>query len=53
MKAWRVVFLYFLVLDAVAQHVTSLEEELADSIFGEFPLQTSRTFAVTHTYVQN
>lgn len=53
MKAWRVVFLYFLVLDALVQHVTSLEEELADSIFGEFPLQTSHTFAVTHNSVQN
>lgn len=36
MKAWRVGFLYFLVLSAAVQYVTSLEEELADSIFGEF-----------------
>ncbi|KAM9357748.1 lipoprotein lipase [Symphorus nematophorus] len=34
MKAWKVVFLYFLVLNV--QNVTSLEEELADSIFGNF-----------------
>ncbi|KAK5870225.1 hypothetical protein PBY51_024878 [Eleginops maclovinus] len=36
MKAWRVRFLYFLVLNAAVQYVTSLEEELSDSIFGNF-----------------
>lgn len=35
MKAWQVRFLYFVVLNAA---VTSLEEELSDSIFGELPL---------------
>ncbi|KAE8294210.1 Lipoprotein lipase [Larimichthys crocea] len=36
MKAWQTRFLYFLVLNAAVQYVTSLEEELADSIFGNF-----------------
>ncbi|KAM6938227.1 lipoprotein lipase [Lycodopsis pacificus] len=36
MKAWRVRFLYFLVLNAAVQYVTSLEEELTDSIFDNF-----------------
>lgn len=36
MKAWQVRFLYFLVLNAAVQYVTSLEEELTDSIFGNF-----------------
>uniref|UniRef100_A0A3B4AR93 triacylglycerol lipase n=1 Tax=Periophthalmus magnuspinnatus TaxID=409849 RepID=A0A3B4AR93_9GOBI len=36
MKTWRVRFLYFLVLIAAVRYVTSLEEELADSIFGNF-----------------
>ncbi|KAF3834812.1 hypothetical protein F7725_027370, partial [Dissostichus mawsoni] len=36
MKAWRVRFLYFLVLNAAVQYVTSLEEERSDSIFGNF-----------------
>uniref|UniRef100_A0A672ZZI2 triacylglycerol lipase n=1 Tax=Sphaeramia orbicularis TaxID=375764 RepID=A0A672ZZI2_9TELE len=36
MKAWRVRFLYFVVLSACVQYVTSLEEELSDSIFGNF-----------------
>nr|XP_020494656.1 lipoprotein lipase-like [Labrus bergylta] len=36
MKAWRVRFLYFLVLNAAVQYVTSLEEELANSISGSF-----------------
>lgn len=39
MKAWQVRFLYFLVLNAAVQYVTSLEEELTDSILGEFPVQ--------------
>uniref|UniRef100_UPI0037E8D38C lipoprotein lipase n=1 Tax=Semicossyphus pulcher TaxID=241346 RepID=UPI0037E8D38C len=34
MKAWRVRFLFFLVLNAAVQYVTSLEEELANSISG-------------------
>lgn len=38
MKAWRLRFLYFLVLNAAVQYVTSLEEELSDSIFGELPV---------------
>lgn len=36
MRAWRVRFLYFLVLNAAVQYVTSLEEELTNSIFGNF-----------------
>ncbi|KAM9848628.1 lipoprotein lipase [Aulostomus maculatus] len=36
MKAWQVRCLYFLVLNAAVQYVTSLEEELADSILGNF-----------------
>ena len=48
MKAWRVRFLYFLVLNAAVQYVTSLEEELSDSIFGELPVLTSSTFTLTH-----
>lgn len=44
MKAWQVVCAYFLVLNAAVQNVTSLEEELADSIFGEF--KTSFTFPI-------
>ncbi|KAI4829125.1 hypothetical protein KUCAC02_023187 [Chaenocephalus aceratus] len=36
MKAWRVRFLYFLVLNAAVQYVTSLEEERSDSILGNF-----------------
>lgn len=35
MRAWKVRFLCFVVLNAAVQNVTSLEEELADSIFGE------------------
>lgn len=38
MNAWRSRFLCFLVLNAAVQSVTSLEEELAGSIFGEFPV---------------
>ena len=38
MKAWRVGFWDFLVLIAAVRNVTSLEEELADSIFGELPV---------------
>lgn len=38
MKAWQIRFLYFLVLNAAVPNVTSLEEELAGSIFGEFPV---------------
>lgn len=38
MKALQVEFLYFLVLNAAVQHVTSLEEKLADSLFGELPV---------------
>lgn len=38
MKAWHIRFLYFLVVNAAVHYVTSLEEELADSIFGEFPV---------------
>lgn len=38
MKAWHIGFLYFLVANAAVRYVTSLEEELADSIFGEFPV---------------
>lgn len=48
MKAWQTRFLYFLVLNAAVQYVTSLEEELADSIFGEFKLQ----LCLTHTHQQ-
>ncbi|XP_041861900.1 lipoprotein lipase [Melanotaenia boesemani] len=36
MRAWKVWFLYVVVLNAAVQRVTSLEEELADSIFGNF-----------------
>ncbi|XP_059923438.1 lipoprotein lipase [Gadus macrocephalus] len=36
MKGWPVRCLYFLVLNAAVQSVTSLEEELSDSIFGNF-----------------
>ncbi|XP_008333524.1 lipoprotein lipase [Cynoglossus semilaevis] len=36
MKAWRIQFLCFLVFGAAVQYVTSVEEELADSIFGNF-----------------
>ncbi|KAM3875874.1 lipoprotein lipase [Diretmus argenteus] len=36
MKGWQVRCLYFLVLNAAVQYVTSLEEELSDSIFGNF-----------------
>lgn len=36
MRAWKVRFLCFVVLNAAVQNVTSLEEELADSIFGNF-----------------
>lgn len=38
MNARRLQFVYFLVLSAAVQYVTSLEEELADSIFGELPV---------------
>ncbi|XP_026201401.1 lipoprotein lipase [Anabas testudineus] len=34
MKACRVPLVYFVVLSAAVQHVTSLEEKLADSVFG-------------------
>lgn len=45
MKAWQRGFLYILVLNAAVRCVTSLEEEIADSIFGEFTLKTkTRTF---------
>lgn len=37
MKAWQIRCLYFLVLNVAVPYVTSLEEKLADSIFGEFP----------------
>lgn len=40
MKAWQRGFLHVLVLNAAVRCVTSLEEELADSIFGEFPVKT-------------
>ncbi|CAI5639785.1 lipoprotein lipase [Oreochromis niloticus] len=36
MRAWKVRFLCFVVLNAAVQNVTSLEEELPDSIFGNF-----------------
>ncbi|XP_013766585.1 lipoprotein lipase [Pundamilia nyererei] len=36
MRAWKVRFLCFVVLNAAVQNVTSLEEELAGSIFGNF-----------------
>ncbi|KAK7889754.1 hypothetical protein WMY93_025314 [Mugilogobius chulae] len=36
MNTWRVRFLYFLTSIAAVQNVTSLEEELTDSIFGNF-----------------
>lgn len=49
MKAWQTRFLYFLVLNAAVQYVTSLEEELADSIFGEFKLQLLHTRSHQHT----
>lgn len=39
MRASQVVFLYFVVLNAAVKNVTSLEEELSDSIFGEFPAE--------------
>lgn len=32
-------FLYFVVLNAAVRYVTSLEEELADSVFGELPVK--------------
>lgn len=35
---WQVGCLYCLVLGTAVRYVTSLEEELADSIFGEFQL---------------
>ena len=37
MTGWPVRCLYFLVLNAAVQSVTSLEEELSDSIFGKLP----------------
>lgn len=37
MKAWHVRFLYFVVSNAAVHFVTPLEEELARSVFGEFP----------------
>lgn len=40
MKAWRIQFLCFLVFGAAVQYVTSVEEELADSIFGELPIRS-------------
>lgn len=43
MRAWKVRFLCFVVLNAAVQNVTSLEEELAGSIFGELSV-TSSTF---------
>ncbi|MEQ2225328.1 hypothetical protein ILYODFUR_016276 [Ilyodon furcidens] len=36
MRAWQLCFLCFVVLDADAQKVTSLEEDLIDSPFGNF-----------------
>ncbi|XP_057696491.1 lipoprotein lipase isoform X1 [Corythoichthys intestinalis] len=36
MKAWRVGFLCLVVLNATVRYVTSLEQELTDSIFGNF-----------------
>ncbi|KAI3368796.1 hypothetical protein L3Q82_025782, partial [Scortum barcoo] len=36
MKAWRAGFLYFVVLSAAVQYVTPLEEELTDSVLGNF-----------------
>lgn len=38
MKAWHERFLCFLVLNAAVRYVTSLEENLADSAFGELPV---------------
>lgn len=35
---WQVGCLYCLALSAAVRYVTSLEEELADSIFGEFQI---------------
>lgn len=42
MRAWQLWFLCFVVLNADAQKVTSLEEDLADAAFGEF------TFTLVH-----
>lgn len=42
MKPWQVQCLYFLVLNAAVQYVTSLEEELSDSIFGKLSTQNGR-----------
>lgn len=50
MNARRLQFVYFLVLSAAVQYVTSLEEELADSIFGELPVWTSSLLSHTPTY---
>ncbi|XP_077390279.1 lipoprotein lipase [Festucalex cinctus] len=36
MKAWRLGFLCLVVLNAAVRYVTSLEQELTDSIFGNF-----------------
>lgn len=43
MKAWLVGFVHFVVLNAAVQYVTCLEEELSDSILGNFldPLKDS------------
>jgi len=51
MKTWRLRFLYFLVLNVAAvPSVTSLEEELTDSIFGESPVQTTHVCAKLRDY---
>ncbi|KAF3690952.1 Lipoprotein lipase [Channa argus] len=39
MKSGQVGFLYFLALNAAVRYVTSLDEELADSFLGNFPLE--------------
>lgn len=55
MKAWQARLLYFVVLNAAVQYVTSLEEELSDSIFGELTVWASSAFALAQwksTFVQ-
>lgn len=47
MKAWESGFVYVLVLNAAVRSVASLEEELSDSIFGEFPVKNPCTFTRT------
>lgn len=36
MKGWQVQCMFFVVLNAILLHVTSLEEEVSDSVFGNF-----------------